>query len=226
LWQVIIECSFIPKKLDKTAKVKFFTLNNRVKLQKRCLISCSGAQKGEQQMQARGPLMIEHRLIERMLANVKNLLVQVGQTKKIDPLLVDKAVDFIRTYADRTHHGKEEDILFRDLNNKELSEIDRRVMNELIEEHVFGRKTTKALVEANTQYRNGDSSSLGDIVSCLNTLVDFYPKHIEKEDKVFFPASRAYFSETEDQTMLAEFMDFDQKMIHEKYKSVVEELEK
>ena len=177
-------------------------------------------------MQARGPLMIEHRLIERMLANVKNLLVQVRQTKKIDPLLVDKAVDFIRTYADRTHHGKEEDILFRDLNNKELSEIDRRVMNELIEEHVFGRKTTKALVEANTQYRNGDSSSLGDIVSCLNTLVDFYPKHIEKEDKVFFPASRAYFSETEDQTMLAEFMDFDQKMIHEKYKSVVEELEK
>jgi hemerythrin-like domain-containing protein len=177
-------------------------------------------------MQARGPLMIEHRLIERMLANVKNLLVQVGQTKKIDPLLVDKAVDFIRTYADRTHHGKEEDILFRDLNNKELSEIDRRVMNELIEEHVFGRKTTKALVEANTQYRNGDSSSLGDIVSCLNTLVDFYPKHIEKEDKVFFPASRAYFSETEDQTMLAEFMDFDQKMIREKYKSVVEELEK
>ena len=177
-------------------------------------------------MQARGPLMIEHRLIERMLANVKNLLVQVGQTKKIDPLLVDKAVDFIRTYADRTHHGKEEDILFRDLHNKELSEIDRRVMNELIEEHVFGRKTTKALVEANTQYRNGDSSSLGDIVSCLNTLVDFYPKHIEKEDKVFFPASRAYFSETEDQTMLAEFMDFDQKMIHEKYKSVVEELEK
>ena len=177
-------------------------------------------------MQARGPLMIEHRLIERMLANVKNLLVQVGQTKKIDPLLVDKAVDFIRIYADRTHHGKEEDILFRDLNNKELSEVDRRVMNELIEEHVFGRKTTKALVEANTQYRNGDSSSLGDIVSCLNTLVDFYPKHIEKEDKVFFPASRAYFSETEDQTMLAEFMDFDQKMIHEKYKSVVEELEK
>jgi hemerythrin-like domain-containing protein len=56
--------------------------------------------------------------------------------------------------------------------------------------------------------------------------VDFYPKHIEKEDKVFFPAARAYFSETEDQTMLAEFMDFDQKMIHEKYKSVVEELEK
>ncbi|MBU0665578.1 MAG: hemerythrin domain-containing protein [Proteobacteria bacterium] len=164
--------------------------------------------------------------LKKTCNTVQTIGATSGQTQKIDPLLVDKAVDFIRTYADRTHHGKEEDILFRDLNNKELSEIDRRVMNELIEEHLFGRKTTKALVEANTRYRIGDSSALGDIVSCLNTLVDFYPKHIEKEDKVFFPASRAYFSETEDQTMLAEFMDFDQKMIHEKYKSVVEELEK
>jgi hemerythrin-like domain-containing protein len=55
--------------------------------------------------------------------------------------------------------------------------------------------------------------------------VDFYPKHIEKEDKVFFPASRAYFSDEEDQAMLAEFREFDWKMIHEKYQSVVEALE-
>lgn len=49
--------------------------------------------------------------------------------------------------------------------------------------------------------------------------------HIEKEDKVFFPSSRAYFSEQEDQAMLDEFREFDKKMIHEKYKSVVEALE-
>ena len=177
-------------------------------------------------MQARGPLMIEHRLIERMIAKIQDMLAQLKQTQKIDPLFVDIAVDFIRTYADRTHHGKEEDILFRDLNNKELSDVDKKIMNELIEEHIYGRKTTKALVEANTRYRNGDSSALEDIATCLRTLVEFYPKHIEKEDKFFFPASRVYFSEAEDQTMLAEFLDFDQKMIHEKYKSVVDDLEK
>jgi hemerythrin-like domain-containing protein len=177
-------------------------------------------------MQARGPLMIEHRLIERMLAVIKDMLELAEKSKKIDPLLVDQAVDFIRTYADRTHHGKEEDILFRDLDNKKLSEVDRRVMNELIGEHVFSRNTTKALVEANTRYRNGDSSALGDVAKCLRTLVDFYPNHIEKEDKIFFPASRAYFSEAEDQAMLAEFLEFDRKMIHEKYKSIVDDLEK
>ena len=98
-------------------------------------------------------------------------------------------------------------------------------MNELIEEHVFGRETTKALVDANTRYRNGDETALADIADKLQALIEFYPKHIEKEDKVFFPASRAYFTVEEDQAMLAEFWEFDRKMIHEKYKSVVEQKE-
>jgi len=177
-------------------------------------------------MQARGPLMIEHRLIERMLSLTKDALVQIESTHKVDPVFVDTVVDFIRMYADRTHHGKEEDILFRDLSQRPLSAEDKRVMTELIDEHIFGRQTTKALVEANTRYRNGDESALTDIAGNLHTLVAFYPKHIEKEDKIFFPASRVYVTDREDQAMLAEFWEFDRKMIHEKYKSVVEGLEK
>lgn len=176
-------------------------------------------------MQARGPLMIEHRLIERMIALIKGGLAQIHSSSKVDPLFVDKAVDFIRMYADRTHHGKEEDILFRDLDKRPMSADDRRVMEELIQEHVFGRQTTKALVDANTRYRNGDAAALPEIADKLQTLVEFYPKHIEKEDKVFFPASRAYFTEDEDQAMLMEFWEFDRKMIHEKYIAVVEGLE-
>jgi hypothetical protein len=36
----------------------------------------------------------------------------------------------------------------------------------------------------------------------------------------------AYLTDEEDQAMLAEFWQFDRKMIHEKYGSVVEGLEK
>jgi hemerythrin-like domain-containing protein len=176
-------------------------------------------------MQARGLLMIEHRLIERMIAVIKDALANIQSSGKVDPLFVDTAVDFIRIYADRTHHGKEEDILFRGLERRELSVEDRRLMKELVEEHLFGRQTTKALVEANTRYRNGDDSALADISIGLHTLVEFYPRHIEKEDKVFFPAARAYFTEDEDRMMLEDFREFDRKMIHEKYKSVVEELQ-
>ena len=177
-------------------------------------------------MQARGPLMIEHRLIERMISVIKDVVEEIESKHKVDPVFVDTAVDFIRVYADQTHHGKEEDILFRDLKKKSLSAEDQRLMKELIEDHVFGRQTTKALVEANTRYRNGDDTALTDISDKLKTLIDFYPKHIEKEDKVFFPASRNYFTDEEDQAMLAEFWEFDRKMIHEKYKSVVESFKK
>ena len=72
-------------------------------------------------MQARGPLMIEHRLIERMLSVMKGVLDKIESKHRVDPVFVDIAVDFIRVYADRTHHGKEEDILFRELNNKPLT---------------------------------------------------------------------------------------------------------
>jgi len=176
-------------------------------------------------MQARGPLMIEHRLIERMISLIRETLAKTEKADKINPHFVDTVVDFIRTYADRTHHGKEENILFRDLNERSLSDEDRQMMKSLIEEHLFGRQTVKALVNANKLYRNGDDSALTDIVKNLNTLVDFYPKHIEKEDKEFFPAARNYVTDEEDQAMLAEFREFDQKMIHEKYTSVISELQ-
>jgi hemerythrin-like domain-containing protein len=177
-------------------------------------------------MQARAPLMIEHRLIERMIALIRQTLSQTDKEEKIEPAFVDIAIDFFHTYADRTHHGKEEDILFRDLKKKALSEEDERLMNELIEEHIAGRKITKIITEANSRYRNGDASALREMASHLSSLTEFYPKHIEKEDKVFFPAARRYFSEQEDQAMLSEFWEFDRKMIHEKYVSVVEALEK
>jgi hemerythrin-like domain-containing protein len=183
-------------------------------------------EKEDTKMQARGPLMIEHRLIERMISLIKDALVEMESTHKVDPVFVDTAVDFIRMYADRTHHGKEEDILFRELRKRPMSADDQRVIKELIDEHIFGRQTTKALVEANTRYRNGDESALADIAARLHTLIAFYPKHIQKEDKIFFPASRAYFTDEEDQAMLAEFWEFDRRMIHEKYKSVIEGLEK
>jgi hemerythrin-like domain-containing protein len=161
-----------------------------------------------------------------MISLIKDALMNIESTQKVDPVFVDTAVDFIRTYADRTHHGKEEDILFRELAKRPLSAEDQKIMNELVQEHIVARGTTKALVEANMRYRNGDLTALADITANLRRLVEFYPTHIKKEDEGFFPASRVYFTHEEDQTMLAEFWEFDRKMIHEKYQTVVGTLRK
>ncbi|MBN2297153.1 MAG: cation-binding protein, partial [Deltaproteobacteria bacterium] len=57
-----------------------------------------------------GPLMWEHRLIEKMLSLFEKEIQRINDTGEVNPVFIDTAVDFIRTYADRTHHGKEEDI--------------------------------------------------------------------------------------------------------------------
>jgi hemerythrin-like domain-containing protein len=168
--------------------------------------------------------MIEHRLIEQMIALIEQKLKQVETTNQVDPLFIDTVIDFIKIYADRTHHGKEEDILFRELSNKQMSDQDRQIMDELVDEHVLGRKITKELVEANAKYRSGEKSTLAIIVSKLRELVNFYPKHIEKEDKVFFPAYMKYLSDEEDHLMLKEFWEFDREMIHKKYRFVLKKL--
>ncbi|MDD3642931.1 MAG: hemerythrin domain-containing protein [Candidatus Krumholzibacteria bacterium] len=175
-------------------------------------------------MKPRGPLMIEHRLIERMLDIVAARTVEIGKTGTVDPVFIDTTVDFIKTYADRTHHGKEEDILFMELEKKDLSPRDKRGLDELVDEHVRARAHVKELIEAKERFVAGENGALDRIVAALSWLVGFYPKHIEKEDKVFFPDTERYFDDGELDAMLADFHEFDRKMIHEKYRALVDSL--
>jgi hemerythrin-like domain-containing protein len=175
-------------------------------------------------MQARAPLMIEHRLIERMLRLIEVEAARIRDTKEINSVFIDNAVDFIRMYADRTHHGKEEDILFRELAKKDMTSEENRIMDELIQEHVLGRKTVGELVDAKKRYFAGDRSALESVVSSLELLVSFYPRHIEKEDTVFFPAMMKYLSLEDQERLLSAYWAFDRTMIHEKYRHLVEEL--
>jgi len=173
-----------------------------------------------------GPLMWEHRLIERMVGLISSELKRISGTNKANVEFLIVAVDFFRTYADRTHHGKEESILFRELAKKQLSEEHRRIMDELIEEHAFGRKLVSKLADAMESYRRSGANAFEDIKACLEELIAFYPAHIEKEDKHFFYPCLEYLSKQEQDSMLQEFWEFDRKMIHERYQRAVEEMGK
>lgn len=172
-----------------------------------------------------GLLMSEHRLIERM---VENLRVEAEKIKlrRFNPVFIDPAVDFFRTYADRTHHGKEEDILFRDLQAKSLKSEHRVIMDELVSEHVYALETVGELLKAKDMYIQGDEDALHEVEEKLHRLIELYPAHIEKEDRRFFKPVMEYFSPEEQEKMLQEFYVFDRNMIHEKYGGVVERVEK
>ena len=171
-----------------------------------------------------GPLMREHRLIERLVQLLEGELRWMDEEKTVEPGFIEVAVDFFRTYADRTHHGKEEDILFKQLAEKKLTPELKKIMDELIGEHAQARKMVSTLSRAGAEYRQGESGAMGEIKALLKELAGFYPRHIEKEDKHFFYPVMEYFTKGEQDSMLQEFWEFDRRMIHEKYQKVVEVL--
>ncbi len=179
-----------------------------------------------------GPLMIEHRLIERLIALMQQELTRIKDNIKVDrefafvdPVFIDTAVDFMKTYADRTHHGKEEDILFAALAQKDLTPEHRQMMEELIEDHAWGRRTSASLVEAKNDFLLDKPGALDDLLLHLEELVIFYPRHVEKEDNHFFIPCMNYFSEAEKAQLLEQMADFDRQMIHDKYRAIVEGIE-
>jgi hemerythrin-like domain-containing protein/rubredoxin len=160
--------------------------------------------------------MREHRTIEKMVSRLREERKSI-QGGRFDADFLDDALDFLRTYADRTHHGKEEDILFRDLAGKRLTPEQRRIMEELIHEHSEARRYVVAMAEAKERYLKGAKSALLDLESNIGALVELYPAHIEKEDRHFFYPVMVYFSEPEKAAMMRAFAEFDGKMIHERY---------
>jgi hemerythrin-like domain-containing protein len=171
-----------------------------------------------------GPLMREHRLIEKMVDVLDKKQAQMSKVQKVDVNFLMVAVDFFRMYADRTHHGKEEDILFKELANKQLTPELKQIMNELVEEHVWARKMVTTLVQARESYIQGNPQSLSEITDSVNKLVAFYPAHIMKEDKRFFYPILDYFTVEEQNAMLDKFWEFDRMLIHEKYQKILADL--
>jgi len=176
--------------------------------------------------------MIEHRLIERMVALMRQELERIRaniavdpEFAFVDPVFIDTAVDFLRIYADRCHHGKEEDILFAELTNKDLAPDLKRIMDELVEDHVRARQYTGELVKAKENYLRQEPDAVNQILSYLDRLTAMYPKHINTEDQHFFIPCMEYFSAEEKDAMLEKMWEFDRKMIHERYEGVVSAIE-
>ncbi len=171
-----------------------------------------------------GPLMIEHRLIERLIRAMEEEHRRMSEQKKARICFVDGAIDFLAMYTDRCHHGKEEGFLFKELETRVLSPEHRMILEELKSEHAYGRDIVGKLVKARDRHAQEDANAFKDILDCFEKLIELYPRHIEKEDKHFFIPSMNYLTKDEQAEMLRKFWEFDKALIHEKYRKLAEML--
>ena len=164
-----------------------------------------------------GPLMHEHRLIERMVGLVGREVNRLSGGGTPEPRFLTDAVEFFRSYADRCHHGKEEEILFKELETRELEPALAATMAELVEEHKEGRRLVGRLEASRDAWLGEAPGAKEEMVTALKSLAAFYPGHIEKEDKHFFHPVMEYLSREEMDAMLERFHEFDRGLVHELY---------
>ncbi len=167
-----------------------------------------------------GVLMIEHRLIERAL-DILESHIKKPDTQP-DVIAYSRIIDFFGTYADATHHGKEEDILFIEADKKALPEELVTILAELRREHIKFREYRSIMEKANREIADGRTEAVAVLYSTAAEFIPLLRRHIVKEDKIFFPGFNAMQHDEERKAMLESFKAFDVERIHETYRLVVE----
>jgi hemerythrin-like domain-containing protein len=117
----------------------------------------------------------EHRWIKRLLALIPDMVSEIRTSAEMDSDLLLATVDFIRGYADRFHHMKEEDILF------DYTDREAEIVRIILQDHDRARGFVQAAVQA---IEDGNRSAL-----CANLISyrELLTEHITKEDEILYP---------------------------------------
>lgn len=98
---------------------------------------------------------------------------------------IEQCTRFIRLFADACHHGKEEDLLFTELEGVGLSRTTGPIAV-MLHEHMLGREYATAMADALEGARQGDATSIHRLVNAARGYVELIRNHILKEDHVLF----------------------------------------
>ncbi|MBD3311916.1 hypothetical protein GF352_00445 [archaeon] len=170
-------------------------------------------------------LMDEHRLIEHMVHLIDEQVKMIEEKNEINLAVIDLITDFLKTYASSCHERKEEAILFKKLEEKDIPDSYRETIKVLKADHEFARETVVKIISEREDYIAGSKESLMEIINQLRALVKLYPKHIKKEEDEFYKQAVDYLTSNEESGMIDDFNKLDQELIHKKYQQVVERLE-
>lgn len=127
----------------------------------------------------------EHRLILRMIDLVENNTRAAEAGEFSDWSFFLDAVDFIRHYADRFHHAKEEDILFAALVANGMPEENSPVAAMLLA-HDQGRTFVRNMEEAARKALVGEVQ-VAVLAENAYGYVALLRDHIDKEDNILYP---------------------------------------
>jgi len=155
-------------------------------------------------------LVNEHKVILKVVDGLQQAAKQLREGSRVDPSLLREAVAFMREFADRCHHAKEEDLLFPALVAHGVP-LHGCPVDALLHEHEKGRLLVKKIGDELDAYTAGVEESGNTIADAIDGIVKLYPNHIWKEDDMVFPMVERIFSELDRSELYKGFQQVEAK---------------
>ncbi|WP_430937061.1 hemerythrin domain-containing protein [Saccharicrinis sp. 156] len=149
----------------------------------------------------------EHQTILKVIDAVLKECNEIENGKVLEIGFFQKTIDFIKNYADKFHHAKEEDILFKAM----LENIENLHCNPIpvmLHEHDEGRKYVKGMDDGLT------NSDTRQILENARGYCFLLQQHIYKEDNVLYPMAEEALS------------DEQKDLVNQRYQKIESELNK
>jgi hemerythrin-like domain-containing protein len=146
----------------------------------------------------------DHEFFLRTLETAEAVARQLDQGKPVDPATLAQFLEFFRLIIDRSHHGKEEDLLFPLLGSKGLPRNGGPV-GVMLQEHDMGRALIRQMVEASDDFAAGKEGSGQRWAASARDYAALLRAHIQKENNILFVMAERILSDSEQAQLLALF---------------------
>lgn len=146
----------------------------------------------------------EHEAILKMLDATEATAHKIEKGGNVAADTLEGLLEFLRLFADRCHHGKEEDLLFPKLGEKGFQPNTGPVAV-MLYEHEQGRALIRRMVDAVEAFRAGNSGAALDWAVAAHSYVALLRAHIDKENNVLFVMAERVLSDREQEDLAEAF---------------------
>jgi hemerythrin-like domain-containing protein len=178
-------------------------------------------------MKATEVMREEHRVIERVLQCLTAATDQAEDGGTLDGASARKMIDFLRGFADRCHHGKEEAKFFPLARQRGVGCAPGNI-DILLDEHEQGRRHVRAMDESLAAAEKGDGQGKARFCQNARAYVRLLTEHIRKEDDCLFPTADMLLTEEDQHTLVRAFEQVEREEMgegaHERLHALADEL--
>jgi hemerythrin-like domain-containing protein len=170
----------------------------------------------------------EHQGITLMLKVLERVCTKMEMKEKVDLAHLEGIVEFFRVFADKCHHGKEEDLLFPEMEKAGIPK-EKGPIGVMLAEHTQGRAYVRAMGEAATRYKQGEARARTEFAENGRNYITLLAQHIQKENNVLFPMGDRVLAKEKQEKLVEDFEDLEREKIgagtHESFHELLHHLQ-